>query len=195
MTDREQILNTIVANKPRTIPSIVIPKFKRKTSENLIELFKQMVIYVGGRFIITNSKDIFQIIEEQYPKVETIYSCVTEISSKGVMPEKISKPHELNSVDLAVMEGTFGVAENGAIWVTEKQMGHRVLPFIAEHLVILLDRQSIVVDMHGAYDRINLSQVSYGTFISGPSKTADIEQVLVMGAQGARSHTVILTEN
>ena len=93
------------------------------------------------------------------------------------------------------MEGTFGVAENGAIWVTEKQMGHRVLPFIAEHLVILLDRQSIVVDMHGAYDRINLSQVSYGTFISGPSKTADIEQVLVMGAQGARSHTVILTKN
>ena len=66
---------------------------------------------------------------------------------------------------------------------------------VTEHLVILLDQQSIVADMHEAYDRINLSQVSYGTFISGSSKTADIEQVLVMGAQGARSHIVILTDN
>ncbi|MBT3479047.1 MAG: LUD domain-containing protein [Candidatus Marinimicrobia bacterium] len=130
---------------------------------------------------------------DRYPDIKMIYSCVGSLGSKRITPETISNPHNLNSPELAVVDGLFGVAENVAIWVTVEQSGHRVLSFIAKYLVILLERESIVTDMHEAYGNIDLNQVPYGTFISGPSKTADIEHEPVMGAQGARSHTEVLT--
>jgi len=95
-------------------------------------------------------------------------------------------------VELAVLKGHFGVAENGAIWITEDLMGHRALPFISQHLAIVIKRDSIVPTMHEAYQHIADAGYGFGTFIAGPSKTADIEQSLVLGAHGARSMTVFL---
>ena len=93
---------------------------------------------------------------------------------------------------MAVVRGDFGVAENGAVWITDYGK-HRALLFIAEALVILLSRNCIADNMHQAYSRAELNRErDFGTFISGPSKTADIEQALVFGAHGARSVTVIL---
>lgn len=194
MPDREHILNMITVNKPNPGDPFVMPTLQKGRRVKLENQFNQMVNHVGGICIEQDSKEISKIIEELYPNVKTVYSCFNGLSSKGIRPDYISDPHDLNSIDLAVIQGRFGVAENGAVWVTEKEMTHRILPFIAEHLMILLDRNSIVEDMHDAYKKIDLNHVSYGTFISGPSKTADIEQTLVMGAQGPRSHGVILTD-
>jgi L-lactate dehydrogenase complex protein LldG len=101
-------------------------------------------------------------------------------------------PHELDGIDLAILEGQFGVAENGSIWITDKNMGDRALPYITEHLAIVLKKSEIVPTMHYAYDRIGTESYNLGTFIAGPSKTADIEQSLVLGAHGAKSLIVFL---
>ncbi|MCB0630744.1 MAG: LUD domain-containing protein, partial [Lewinella sp.] len=91
-----------------------------------------------------------------------------------------------------ILPAQLGVAENAAVWLTEAEMGQRVVPFIAEHLVLVLDRKDVVSDMHQAYKRIEIDEPGFGLFIAGPSKTADIEQSLVIGAQGPRTWLVIL---
>ena len=98
----------------------------------------------------------------------------------------------LDGIELAIISGRFGVAENAAVWVDEADLPHRALPFVAQHLAIVLPRREIVADMHAAYRRLPLAMPGYGVFISGPSKTADIEQALVIGAQGPKSLVVFL---
>jgi len=97
----------------------------------------------------------------------------------------------LDGTDLAIIRGSVGVCENGAVWICQ-EVEQRAVYFISEALVILLDRKNLVNNMHEAYKRIDTGDYGYGVFISGPSKTADIEQALVMGAHGARDVTVIL---
>jgi L-lactate dehydrogenase complex protein LldG len=106
------------------------------------------------------------------------------------------EPHELADVDVAICAGQFGVAENGAIWVTDENLKHRAIYFICQHLVLLVKASEIVSNMHLAYERLGNAFVNRGFsgFISGPSKTADIEQSLVIGAQGPRSLKVVLVE-
>ena len=99
----------------------------------------------------------------------------------------------MNGTDIGVVRGCFGVAENACVWIPQ-QMKEKAVCFISENLVILLDKKQIVNNMHEAYRRIEFNDYGYGTFISGPSKTADIAQVLVMGAQAARSATVLLID-
>lgn len=111
--------------------------------------------------------------------------------SNSVLPDD---PHELEDLNLAILEGQFGVAENGAIWIDDDQLSHRVLPFITEHLVIVLNRRNLVATLHQAYERIGDAFSGFGLFVAGPSKTADIEQSLVVGAHGAKSLRVVLID-
>jgi len=96
----------------------------------------------------------------------------------------------LAEVEVLEIDGEFGVAENGAIWLTEESLPHRVAPFICQHL--LINVKKIVPHMHAAYEELGKVKSSFGLFLSGPSKTADIEQSLVIGAHGARSLTVVI---
>ena len=123
-------------------------------------------------------------------RVITLIPELAAITTEVFAPQPAA--HHLQDVELAVIKGHFGVAENGAIWITEELMGHRALPFIAQHLAVVVNTADIVPTMHEAYPRIADAQYGFGTFISGPSKTADIEQSLVLGAHGARSMTVFL---
>nr|WP_256534367.1 LUD domain-containing protein [Lewinella sp. JB7] len=95
-------------------------------------------------------------------------------------------------VDVTVLRARLGVAENGAMWVSETEAVHRVLPFITQHLVLVVRTSDLVGTMHEAYRRIDVAETGFGVFIAGPSKTADIEQSLVIGAHGPRSLTVCL---
>jgi len=104
----------------------------------------------------------------------------------------VDDPHELEQLELAIFEGSIGVAENGAIWVSEKNLAHRAAPFITQHLVLLLKKDQIVWNMHQAFEKLGHDLPGFGVFIAGPSKTADIEQSLVLGAHGPISLTVFL---
>lgn len=112
----------------------------------------------------------------------------------SVRLEELSDPHEMEGIGLAVLPGAFGVAENGAVWVPTDGLRHRGVFVVTEHLALVLPATEIVHDLHEAYRRLAFPAAGFGTFIAGPSKTADIEQALVIGAHGARSCTVFLVE-
>ena len=154
--------------------------------------FISMSQTVGGKVVEQEpGKDINDLIRELYPEAKEIASNLPEITIATRNPDTIGSPQALNNTDVGVIRGMFGVAENGCIWIPQ-QMVEKAVCFISENLVILLKKSEIVNNMHEAYKRIEFNDYGYGTFISGPSKTADIAQVLVMGAQAARSATVVL---
>ena len=137
-------------------------------------------------------EDVNAVIRRTYPDAMRIASVLPDISCATFNPDNLDDPKELDGTDVAVVKGEIGVAENGAIWIPQA-VKYKAIYFISEKLVILLDRNKIVDTMYDAYRELDGQEYQFGTFISGPSKTADIEQALVMGAHGARDVLVILT--
>lgn len=135
--------------------------------------------------------DLCELIKSLYPEAKVFASHLSEITIAQRNPDVVATAQELNGTDVGIVKGEIGVAENGCIWIPQT-MKERAVCFISEYLVILLSHDSIVSNMHQAYARIRFTDYGYGTFISGQSKTADIAQALVMGAQAARGVTVIL---
>jgi L-lactate dehydrogenase complex protein LldG len=121
-----------------------------------------------------------------------VVSLVPALAPGSVDPAAIPDPHALEGLDASVLPGVLAVAENGAVWVDGAGLPHAALFVIPEHLVLIVDAGAVVPDMHAAYARLASRPPGYGVFIAGPSKTADIEQALVIGAHGARSCTVLL---
>jgi L-lactate dehydrogenase complex protein LldG len=154
--------------------------------------FITMTENVGGHVIeVKEGQDINQLIKGLYPDAKEIASNLPEITIATRNPDEVGRARDLNGTDVGIIRGEFGVAENACVWIPQ-QMKEKAVCFISENLVILLKKSEIVNNMHEAYRRIQFNDYGYGTFISGPSKTADIAQVLVMGAQAARSATVLL---
>ncbi|MBC3758739.1 LUD domain-containing protein [Hyunsoonleella sp. SJ7] len=189
---REAILKSVKANRPEVLPLPEIDVSAFKEDINLIERFKNNITLVGGNIIEANKGAIDSPIKESYPDKTRIVSTTDKSSLGTVTVDKNMDPHNLETVDLAIIEAELGVAENGAVWVSAKDSIVRVLPFITNDLVIILKKDSICLHMLEAYDKIAKRDRDFGVFISGPSKTADIEQCLVVGAHGAMSLTVLL---
>ena len=151
----------------------------------------------GARLIeLPTGADLNQAVHEAYPQAQIFASNLPGIDVQ-LNPDTVAEARELTAVDVGIVQGCIGVAENACIWVPQA-MKEKAICFASENLVILLQRQDIVNNMHEAYARISGSEeyfrnYKFGTFISGPSKTADIESALVYGAQAARSLTIILT--
>ena len=159
--------------------------------EDIIKQFIEMSKTVGGKVIeVKASDDLNAVIREAYPDAKVFASNVKGIQA-DLNPDTVATAADLNGTDVGIIQGEMGVAENGCIWVPQT-MKERAIYFISEELVILLDKKNIINNMHEAYKRVEMNIYGYGVFISGPSKTADIEQALVMGAQAARGVTVIL---
>lgn len=153
--------------------------------------FVEMSKTVGAKVLeVKSSDDLNSVIRKAYPNAKIFASSINGIEA-DLNPDTIASAADLNGTDVGIIQGELGVAENGCVWIPQT-MKERAVCFISEELVILLDKDNIVSNMHEAYKRIQMPHYGYGVFISGPSKTADIEQALVMGAQAARGVTVIL---
>ena len=164
------------------------------TYPDKVQQFIDMSKAVGSKVeVISETDDVNDVILRLYPDAKIIASNLPEVTIANINPDTVDEASDLNGTDVAVLKGEYGVAENGCIWIPQT-MKEKAVCFISENLVILLPKSQIVNNMHEAYKRIEFDKEydGYGTFISGPSKTADIAQVLVMGAQAARSATVLL---
>ena len=155
--------------------------------------FEFMVDHTGGSIFHGKSEDLSEVIGQRFPMAERIM-CTPIL--KHLLDDRslvtFEKVEELESLDLMVIHSKLGVCENGAVWIEENDLEHRIQPFITKDVLVLLEKNNIVWNMHEAYERINLKETGYGVFIAGPSKTADIEKTLVIGAQGALSYHVML---
>jgi L-lactate dehydrogenase complex protein LldG len=191
MSSKDEIVSNIQQNIKVTydLPEVTIDgiQYSDKVSQ-----FTETIQSVGGQIVaLRKGQDINSCIQSLYPEAKTIASNIPEITIANINPDTVETPYQLNGTDLAIIQGELGVAENGCIWIPQN-VKEKAVYFISEHLVILLDKDTIVHNMHEAYQQLQFSEYGFGVFISGPSKTADIEQALVIGAHGAKGVTVIL---
>jgi L-lactate dehydrogenase complex protein LldG len=194
MASKEDILKKYRANIREQFDMPDLSDIKAITYPNPLMQFMNMTKSVGGNAIeVEKDCDINELIRELYPDAREIASNLPEITIATRNPDKVGRARDLNGTDVGVIRGVFGVAENACVWIPQT-MKEKAVCFISEHLIILLKKSEIVNNMHEAYRRIQFNDYGYGTFISGPSKTADIAQVLVMGAQAARSATILLLD-
>lgn len=192
MSNKEEILKRYRDNVRERYDMPDLSDIHAITYPDPLVQFITMSQNVGGKVIeVKDGQDINDIIKEVYPDAKEIASNLPEVTISTRNPDTVEDACQLNGTDVGIIRGVFGVAENGCIWIPQ-QMKEKAVCFISENLVILLPKSQIVNNMHEAYRRVEFNDYGYGTFISGPSKTADIAQVLVMGAQAARSVTVLL---
>jgi L-lactate dehydrogenase complex protein LldG len=155
-----------------------------------------MLATVGGRCERLRDTQALRAAVAALPVVAQaarVASLLPQAHPGNVPLEGIIDPHELANVDVAILRGEFAVAENGAVWVSTTGLGRlQALPFITQHLVLVVDPAVVLHTLHEAYARLRFDGPGFGLFISGPSKTADIELALVIGAHGARSAVVFL---
>ena len=191
MSSKNDILSAIRRHtgKRYDMPELTLDAI---TYEDKILQFTDSLKAAGGQVVLMQpGDDINDIIRHHFPDAIRIASNLSSITCATFNPDDLDDPRELDNTDLAIVEGHFGVAENGAVWIP-RQVKHKALYFISNSLVMLIDRNSIVNNMHEAYKRTENMTYDFGAFISGPSKTADIEQALVLGAHGPVKVLVVL---
>ena len=194
MSNKDDILKRYRANVREKYDMPDLSDIKAITYPNPLVQFVKMTEMVGGQVIeVDPGRDVNVLIRELFPEAKEIASNLPEITIATRNPDTVGRARDLNGTDVGIIRGSFGVAENACIWIPQT-MKEKAVCFISENLIIRLPKSQIVNNMHEAYKRIEFDKEydGYGTFISGPSKTADIAQVLVMGAQAARSATVLL---
>lgn len=197
MTSRDEILRNVRRRLPQSaeLPSLEQNWIRYPDRE---AQFLESLTFVGGRgVVVENVAAATQALSElpAWSGAKQTFSAVPGVGRSTVDLSQVEDPHALQDVDFAVLPGEFAVAENGAVWITDANVRHRVIYFLTQHLALVVPRREMVDTMHAAYDRISLGERRFGAFISGPSKTADIEQSLVIGAHGARSMTVFLVND
>ena len=194
MNSRANILNKL---RRQIIDQVALPEVLEGDwirYEDPVAQFKSSVEMVGGS--CTSVRDTDEIASrlggfEEWKSAERVFSKVDGIDGNVDLSE-VDDPHDLENLDFVVYPGEFAVAENGAIWLTDSQLRHRVTFFITQYLVLVVRKDSIVHTMHEAYGKADPPQPGFGLFLSGPSKTADIEQSLVIGAHGCKELQVFL---
>jgi L-lactate dehydrogenase complex protein LldG len=205
MTPSSSKSSILQAIRAANVAPAALPSLQQAwtTYPDASQQFSQVLEQISGKCVIAKTwaeatNAILQL--PQASDAKQIVNVVPQISApadKLIDLATISDPHKLADVDLAILRGRFGVAENGAVWVDDQNLPHRVIYFIAQHVVLVIPARAIVQNMHEAYQRLTLSPFTkpgFGMFVAGPSKTADIEQSLVVGAHGARSMTVVLVD-
>ena len=191
MSTKDEILSRIRENTGRRyeMPDLTLDAI---TYEDRVSTFADNLKAAGGEAVVLQSgEDVNAVIRRAFPKVRRVASNIAGITCATFNPDDLDDPRELNGTDLSVVRASFGVAENGAVWLP-LNVRFKAVYFISEALVILLDRRELVNNMNEAYRRTAATEYSYGTFMAGPSKTADIEQALVFGAHGPMRVMVIL---
>ncbi|MEM5400401.1 MULTISPECIES: LutC/YkgG family protein [Paraburkholderia] len=190
MSSRDLILSHLREVQPASRALPEVPLFDQNLPP-AIEAFKNSLARLGGTWCEPpHDGDVDNFIRGRFPDALVVCSAVPEVKGTRRI-EEVARPHDLQDVDVGVVRPAFAVAETGSIWLSEVEYQVNALGYLSQHLVVLLDPQDIVGNLHHAYHRREFFDARYAVLMSGPSATADIEGVLIRGAQGIRSLTVL----
>jgi L-lactate dehydrogenase complex protein LldG len=194
MTTREKILEAVLKNQP---PATALPdiSFFKGDNNNLVQKYMNVFKTIGGTaFLVEDIEAAKTMINENFDTAKRTVTALTELSESFELISPAADPHTYDDIELAIIKAHFAVAENGAVWLTEEVMGQRIIPYICQHLAVIVNADSILPTLHEAYEKIGAGDYGFGGFIGGPSKTADIEQALVLGAHGPLSMTAFIVK-
>jgi L-lactate dehydrogenase complex protein LldG len=192
MSSREDILASVRGNLPRVDrPLPAVPMFGGSPPPSLLAAFKESLLRMGGMFLDPPaSGDPLAPVRANIAGAKIVCSTVPETAGNRDIAS-VSKPQDLADVDFAIVRASFGVAETGSVLLSDADLRINAVAYLAQHLIVLLDPADIVVNLHYAYRRPEFRERHYAAFHTGPSATADIEGVLIHGAQGVRSLSVL----
>ncbi len=194
MSSRERILAAVKQNQPPLSPLPDITMFK-VVEVDIASKYTDTFTGIGGQVIAVTELDTIRgVIPEHFDTSKRVVTTLPELSDIAELISGDIGPHSYENVELAIIKARLAVAENGAVWLTENVMGQRIIPYICQHLAVIVSEDSLVSTMHDAYAKITSEDYGFGSFIGGPSKTADIEQALVLGAHGPLSMTIFLVK-
>jgi L-lactate dehydrogenase complex protein LldG len=186
---RDTILAAVRANQPAPAPALPdIPLFERQPG-SLLGDFREALVRMGGKFAECDA-NLDGFIRSLFPQSQVICSATPEVKGTRALGEA-DRQADLADVDVGVVRAAFGVAETGSIWLSETELRVNSLAFLAQHLVALLNPATIVRNLHHVYRDPRFKTARYAVLVTGPSATADIEGILIHGAQGVRSLTVV----
>ncbi len=192
MSNREKILAAVKNNQP------VLQLLPDLSTLDVIEYadkflqFSTVLTTIGGTVVeIKNTNEIIEYVKTNFTGNKNYITTLPQLEEFKLLDENLD-PHTLENIEVAIVAAQFGVAENGSVWLTGDEIKIRALPFICEHLAVLLNKNDLLNNMHEAYNLIGSANYDFGVFIAGPSKTADIEQSLVLGAHGPKTMTVFV---
>lgn len=192
MSNREKILAAVKNNQP------VLQLLPDLSTLDVIEYadkflqFSTVLTTIGGTVVeIKNTNEIIEYVKTNFTGNKNYITTLPQLEEFKLLDENLD-PHTLENIEVAIVAAQFGVAENGSVWLTGDEIKIRALPFICEHLAVLLNKNDLLNNMHEAYNLIGSANYDFGVFIAGPSKTADIEQSLVLGAHGPKTMTVFI---
>ena len=192
MSSRDDILASIRANRPQVKRSLLeTPLFDANRPSSLLAAFKENLERMGGIFLEPPaSGERLAPVYDRIANATVVCSTAPEVAGTRNIAATV-QPQDLADVDFAVVRASFGVAETGSVLLGDRELCVNALAYLAQHLIVLLDPADIVVNMHHAYRRLEFKTGHYCAFHTGPSATADIEGVLIHGAQGVRSLCVV----
>jgi len=186
---RDLVLARVRRNQPawRELPPL--PSFARRLDDPKTT-FAAALARMGGTLAEAPAGSIEDFVHARFPDARVVCSATPEVDGTRSIGA-VRQPRDLDDVDVGVVRAAFGVAETGSVWLSEHELGVNAIGFLSQHLVVLLDPQAIVADLHEAYRATGFRDARYAVLMTGPSATADIEGVLIRGAQGIRSLTVV----
>jgi L-lactate dehydrogenase complex protein LldG len=192
MSSRDDILASIRANLPRVDrPLPEVPLFDGNPPISLLSTFKDSLQRMGGLFLDSPALgDLLAPVRAKIDGAKIVCSTVPEIAGNRDIAGT-GAPQDLADVDFAIVRASFAVAETGSLLLSDEDLHVNAVAYLAQHLIVLLAPADIVVNLHHAYRRPEFRNRHYVSFHTGPSATADIEGVLIHGAQGVRSLSVL----
>jgi L-lactate dehydrogenase complex protein LldG len=195
MKTREKILRAVLDNQPQTKPLPDISNF-RGDRNDIIQKYINIFKAIGGfAYLVDDMLAIKKLISENFDVEKRFVTTMPELAEVAELISETVDPHTYEDIELAILHSDLFVAENGAVWLTDRLMGQRIIPYICQHLAVVVSAENIVPTLHEAYEKIGADDYGFGGFIGGPSKTADIEQALVLGAHGPLTMTVFILKS
>lgn len=194
MNTREKILNDVLKNQPPATGLPEVTEFRGDGMHAVQQYMDVFKIIGGAAYLVDDLAAVKELINTNFDITKRVVSTLPELSDTIELISATVDPHSYDDVELAIIRAELFVAENGAVWVTDELMGQRIIPYICQHLAVIVNAESVVPTLHEAYEKIGTGDYGFGAFIGGPSKTADIEQALVLGAHGPLSMTVFILQ-